>query len=77
MEIDEAPLAFGQRNGRAETLDGSSVHAHGQRARIVAIEYLHATAVEDARLGLSILVNSRIAIEVVVRHVENGRRNRA
>ena len=49
------------------------IHAHGQRTRIVAIEHLHAATVERcAPWLLRILVNSRIAIEVVVGDVEHA-----
>ena len=74
VEADEAPLAFAGRHAGAEGLHGAAGDAHGQRTRIVAVEHLDAARREDARLGLGVRGEIGIAIEMVGRDVEHGRR---
>ena len=64
--VDEPPRALGFRHAGAEGLHQPARQAHRERARIVAVQHLHAAVGEDARLGRGVGVDSGIAVEVVL-----------
>ena len=74
--MNQAPIALGCGRIGTEGLHHATGKAHRERPCIVAVEHLLSAGDENTLLRRCIIVDTRIAIEMILGDVKHGRRDR-
>ena len=70
----DSPFTLTVRRIRAEAMHGASGQCHARAARIGTVDNLCAIANEDTLLGFDVVIHAVVAVQMVFRHIQHGRR---